>query len=268
MKILILGASSYIGSAVYDYLRPLYTVSGTYFSKQIFPDLFCLNLLDSEMVKAVIHEYLPDVIIHVAASSRAKDCELHPENAKQLNEEAVKVVVAAANEVKAKMIFFSSVYAGDESIYGQTKAVAEGYVQQTKAGYCILRPALVLGRSPHMEEEKFFTKLQKNLRNGEGGQFDMHYRMRVTWIRQLQEIIVQVIEGALWNVVLPVSSPEFVTRYEIARDILLPFNVTAEAIDKGYTRPVFEEDLHILHMLKLPEYSYTQVIEELRNEIV
>ena len=130
-----------------------------------------------------------------------------------------------------------------------------------------MRPALVLGTSPNMEKEKFFTKICENLKTGEKLPYDMVYRTRITWLRQLEETIFQVIEKGLWNTILPVSSPEFKTRFELASDLLLPHGVEVEAVDKGYMRPVFEENLATLDSLDLPKFSYSEVLEGLQEEM-
>lgn len=61
--------------------------------------------------------------------------------------------------------------------------------------------------------------------------------------------------------------PELKSRYDIAKDILTPFGVQVTEVDAKDKSIIFREDLDILHALKLPTYSYSDIITRIIREI-
>ena len=81
MKILITGASSYVGASIYARLKEKYSVVGTYNSHKLFPELEFLDITAKPRVMDFILTKKPDVIIHVAANASGTWCDKNPKQA-------------------------------------------------------------------------------------------------------------------------------------------------------------------------------------------
>ncbi len=61
--------------------------------------------------------------------------------------------------------------------------------------------------------------------------------------------------------------PELKSRFDLAKDILTPFNIEVQSEDKQDKSPIFSEDLSVLKELNLPEYTYSEMIDNIIQEI-
>ncbi len=132
-KMLITGASGFLGSRVAKYYSDRYEV--------LTPSHSEMDIADACSVKKYFDKYRPDIVIHCAAISDVGRCEREPELSWQMNVVGTENVVRAAKELSAKCICCSSdqVYCGstedtpnreaDElhftNVYGKEKAYAE-----------------------------------------------------------------------------------------------------------------------------------------------
>ena len=146
-------------------------------------------------------------------------------------------------------------------------AAAEHYVQQTKAGFLILRPSLLVGFSPNTTNDRPFNRLLKNITHHTPSVYDTSWQFQPTWLRHLCEVIEQCISQIVFNHIIPIAVPQLCTRYSLAKDILSDFGVTVLAEDKKDTTPLFFDTQDTLHALGLPVYSYQQMIDGIQEEI-
>lgn len=267
MKILVTGASSYAGAAIYQALKSNFDVVGTYNSNQLFPELQLLDIADKEKVRGLVSLVKPDVIVHAAANASASWCEKNPELAVAINQEGTRNIVEAANELESRVIFISSMAVASDSLYGRTKVKSEEYVKQTRAGYVILRPSLIIGLSPNTENDRPFNRLLKNITENTPAVYDTSWKFQPTWLRHLNEVVEETIRRQISGEIIPVSVPELKTRFDIARDLLSDFGIKAVPEDKQSTEPVLLDDLIKLRSLHLPVYSYKEMIEGIKAEI-
>ena len=268
MKILITGASSYVGARIYTDLKKKFGVIGTYCNNQLFPELEYLDIRDKIAVEKFVQKNKPDIIIHVAANASGSWCEKNPEQALAINKEGTKNIADAANNINAKIIFISSFAVMDsQSLYGQTKIEGEKYIKNTRAGYIILRPSLIVGFSPNTTNDRPFNRFLKNITEKTPAIYDTSWKFQPTWLRHVSEIIKLVIERGIINEVIPISVPEIKTRFDIANDVLPEFNIKVIPEDKKDLTPNFSDDLKKLKELQLPFYSYNQMIQGIKEEI-
>lgn len=268
MKILLTGASSYVGARLYLDLSKKFEVLGTYNGSKLSDKFLHLDVANAEEVKKVISEYAPDVIVHAAANADARWCEANPEKAIALNQESTNSVVQEANQIGAKVILLSSFAAVDPiNVYGKTKRASEEFVKQTKKGYIILRPSLIIGFSPNMVNDRPFNRILKNLDQKTEAIYDTSWKFQPTYLSHISEIIVNVIERNIINEIIPIAVKELKTRYDIAKDILAPFDIKVTPTDKQDSTPVAQDDLKQLEILNLPQYTYQEIIEKIVNEI-
>lgn len=268
IKILITGASSYVGARIYLDLKDKYEVVGTYNTTSLSDELLQLDTKDSKSVHALVEKVKPDVIVHAAANASAKWCEAHPDEAIALNQEATKYIVEAANTIKAKIIFISSFAAEDlGSLYGRTKSESEKIVQEATNGYLILRPSLVIGFSPNTTNDRPFNRFLKNIDEKTPAIYDTSWKFQPTYLRHISEVIDLAIERNINKETIPIAIEGLKSRYDIARDILTPFGILVTPEDKNDKTAVLTDDLKKLKELKLRVYEYQQMIDLIVDEI-
>lgn len=269
MKILLIGANSYVGARLYFDLKSKYTIIGTYSSHQLSKDFIQLDITDKAQVEKIITQQKPDIIIHAANNASSKWCDANPDKATLLNQTATKFIVDIANTHEIKMIYISTMGAIEpKGIYGRTKAESETIIKQTKCGYLLLRPSLVLGYSPNTINDRPFNRLLRNLDNNETAVYDTSWKFQPTYISHISEIISSCIEKSIWNQTISISVPELKSRFDTANDILSPFGMKVTPVDNhDSTFAVFEDKLVEIHKFKLPEYSYTKMIDKIIQEI-
>jgi dTDP-4-dehydrorhamnose reductase len=268
MKILILGASSYVGARLYFDLQKDFDVVGTYSSNKLSQKLVHLDITNKEEVNSLIDKVKPKIIVHVANNANARWCEANPAEAKLLNETSASYIVEAADKIGAKIIYISSFAAINPSnVYSKTKFASEEKVKQTKAGWIILRPSFILGFSPNTTNDRPFNRLLNNLDKGTRAEYDTSWKFQTTWVGHISQVIKIVIQNNIDKEFIPIVSNELKSRYDTAKDILSLFGVPVYPVDKKDKLPVVKDDLSKLKELNLPIYSYKQIIDFIVEEI-
>lgn len=268
MKILIIGASSYVGARLYLDLQKKHNVVGTFSKSRISDKLVELDITDREAVFALVMQEKPEVIVHVANNANARWCEANPDAAQLLNVTSTEHIVAAANAVKAKLVYISSFAVLNQgNVYGRTKLASEEISKKAEAGWIILRPSYIVGFSPNTTNDRPFNRLLRNLDDKVKAEYDTSWKFQTTWVGHLSEAIDRCLEKNITNEIIPVATLELKSRYDVAFDILSPFGVEVFPVDKGDNLPVTKDDLKKLSELDLPKYSYDEIIAKIVNEI-
>lgn len=268
MRILLTGASSYVGARLYLDLQKKFKIIGTYHGTKLYEKFIQLDTTNPEGVRKVILEQKPDAILHVAANANAKWCESHPDEARVLNQKSTESIVNVANEIGAKVILLSSFVAiQPTNIYAETKVASEEMVKKTKNGYIILRPSLIIGFSPNTTNDRPFNRILKNLDEGSEAVYDTSWKFQPTYLGHISEVIEKVLEQNILNETIHIAVNDLKSRYDIAKDILEPFGIPVSSVDNHDTSPVTTDNLERLEQLHLPGYSYEEIIEKIVYEI-
>lgn len=268
MKILLIGASSYVGARLYFDIAKDFEVIGTYNNAQLSKKFIKLDVTSPDEIKKVIHEQKPDIIIHAANNANARWCEANPEQAYVLNGSSTKAIVESANDLNTKIIYISSFAAIDPTnVYGKTKLLSEELVKETKAGYVILRPSLIIGFSPNTTNDRPFNRILKNLDEKIPAVYDTSWKFQPSYAGHISEIIKICIEKNIVNQTIPVAVPELKSRFDLANDILQAFGIEVTPTDLNDQTPSAFTDLTMLETLGLPQYTYDEVIEKIIEEI-
>lgn len=160
MSILIIGASGFVGSLLYEILAREDKVCGTFYPRQLeVKGLKYLDITDRKSVEAKIRETKPAVIILTAALTYVEYCEDHQKEAFEINVLGTTNVALMAKEINAKLVFFSTEYVFDGksgpyseedqpnpiSYYGKTKLEGEKVIRDNLNDYLIIRTTIVYG---------------------------------------------------------------------------------------------------------------------------
>lgn len=268
MKILLIGASSYVGARIYFDLKDKYEIIGTYNNNPLSKSFKKLNITDKNEVLKIFNEIKPNIIIHVANYPSPRSAVNNENNFVKLNDDGTRNIVECAGEIGAKVIFISSQAANNATdIYGKLKAKSEKLVVLTKAGYLILRPSIMYGFSPNTKNPRPFNRILKCLDEKTVGEFDTSWKLQPTYVGHLSTLIEKVIKRNLWNKIIPIFIDKLVTQYQVASDILGEFDIKVNPIDQRMNIPPSKDDLKEFNSFDLFPHSYKEMFEYIVQEI-
>jgi dTDP-4-dehydrorhamnose reductase len=268
MKILVTGASGYVGAGIYAALKENFDVTGTYNSYQLFPEMKKLDITNSESVNDAVGSTQPDVIVHAAAIPSPSQCDKDPDLAFRVNHKGTENIVNAAKDMPAGIIYISTQAVKAPNLYGRTKLAGENCIKKSGVVYTILRPSLTMGLSPNTKNDRPFNRVLQKIDSGTRTFYaDDSWEFQPTWLRHLAEVTDEVINRGIVGETIPVCVPEPTTKYEMSKDMLRPFNIHVRPANEGDSTPVVNENLDKLDKLGLPSYSYGEMIDGIVEEI-
>lgn len=182
-KILILGASGFVGHTVAKHLAKKYEVTGTYLRHQQISKKITwesTDILIPGFLTKLVQKFQPTVIINTIAIGNVEECEKNKELCAQINIEPTKEIVKYCEKnPKVKYIFFSSdhVFDGRTKIpyeetnklnpinyYGQTKLQSEKIITSNQVNYAIIRPCFIFGLPQSHQHQNLFTTIFETLK--------------------------------------------------------------------------------------------------------
>ena len=229
MKILVTGASGFLGQAVLRRLAKEHRVVGQC-HRHGAPGLTACDLREEGALRRLLREAGPDVVVHTAAYREPDYCEEHPAEAERLNVAPARIM-AEALPAKARLIFISSDYVFNGlqppyredarrvpvNTYGCMKVEAEDLVLAHGGGLVVRVPVLV-GAGPTLAQSGYIGQLVATVRDKTPLVQD-HVQVRVpTWIEDVAEALAFLItRGARGT--MHVAGPRAATRYESMCDV-------------------------------------------------
>lgn len=269
-KILIIGASSYIGARSYlDLSNWLKTtpILGTYATNQISEKFVKLDITNREEVKNIFSEFEPTIVIHFANNANPRWCEENKERARLVNQDSTKYICDECNNYGSKLIYISSNIATNNcNFYAQTKIESEKIVSQLNK-YSIVRPSFTLGYSPNTKNDRGLNRILKNISGETEAIYDTSWKFQPTYLGQISEIIFEIINRELWNKTIPVITNSMKSRFDICNDILSHFDITAKPVDLKDPTPHLVDNYQTLIDLNLPTYTYEEIVKKIVEEI-
>jgi len=230
LKILVMGASGFLGAYIVNYLCTVGQVIATTRSLSVPKPINglewrFLDITDPLSVNKLFNEEQPDAVVHAAAMAAISACESDPESAQRINVRGTFNVAQASTMVGAYLILLSTdlVFDGEAapydenskprplSVYGRTKSEAEAKCPKNAL---ILRLALCFGKRTGAGKPTFFDDAIRRIKRKEEAVF-FHDEWRTPiWAadvaRQIPLILERKPEG-----ILHAGGPERMTRLEM-----------------------------------------------------
>jgi len=172
MKILVTGATGYLGRVIADHLGERYAVI-RWGHSQAGDEALRVDMRDDAALTSALHAAAPDVVVHCAAYRDPDYCEEHPEETRRVNVRPVEIL-AQALPTETRLLFISSDYVfdghhapyreGDErhpvNVYGLSKKEAEDALSG-RDRTTILRIPLLVGAGPTFAASGFIAKIAR-----------------------------------------------------------------------------------------------------------
>lgn len=240
MKILVTGASGFLGRAVVDQLQQGYRVAALG-HRQAEGHIRSLDLRDAMAWRAELEAAAPDVVVHCAAYRDPDFCEQHQEETRRLNITPVRVLVDTL-PLTARIIFISTDYVFDGgkppyheeqkrhpiNFYGQSKLEAEDAVLE-RAQSVVLRIPLLMGCGPTFAQSGMIAKLIQAIRADEPADMDDRIMRFPTDIQDVARTIRFLIESNAAGI-YHFSSPVGKTQYGWALTLCALMGISPECL--------------------------------------
>lgn len=171
-KMLITGATGFLGSRVAQYYKEKYEV--------LTPSHSEMDIADEASVMTYFKENRPDFVIHCAAISDVGRCEREPEFSWSINVVGTENVVKAAKEVSAKCVCCSS----DQVYFGSTETDAHREDE-------VIEPANVYGKEKAYAEESCLAIDADSVHLRLSWMYDEKDEKRMDFIKQVRSCLYE-----------------------------------------------------------------------------
>jgi dTDP-4-dehydrorhamnose reductase len=171
-----------------------------------------LDVTHARQAAYSLREHQPELVFHTAALTKVNYCEEHPEEAQHVNVQGTAHVTAAAAELGARLVYFSTDYvfdgSGSEPIledaapaplnaYGESKLAGERHVADYEYGH-IVRTSGVFGRRHDGAERNFFRAVFDRLAQTDGAiEVVDDQRTCVSFAPHLAAMLLGLVEAGL-----------------------------------------------------------------------
>jgi len=238
---LVIGASGQVGEHLLHTLHARgLNATGTYFSHAV-PDMEALDVRDAAKVLGLLKRVQPQVVYLPASLTNVDWCETNPAEGYAINVRGVHHVVQAANEIGARLVYFSSDYVFDGGDgpyreeapvnplceYGRQKVMAEHAVALHAREALIVRTTVVYGWE--RQGKNFIQRLCDTLRAGQTIRAPVDQIGSPTYAPDLASAAVELAQAGAHGVYHVVGS-ELADRYEFACEAARVFELDGRLI--------------------------------------
>lgn len=249
LKILITGASGFLGSNLVKKLKNKYELLNWYHHQSLpAENIQKIDLSNTSIIQSKLDKIRPEIIIHTAAISKPAMCANNPVKAELVNVTASGEIAQWCLQNSARLIFTSTdmVYSGHKSQYteddnldplnkyGATKAEAENIITEICKNFTILRLALMYGRGAFDREyssewlERDLEKQQHDVSSEKIGLYSDQYRNMIS-VKNVADVIAEMISSEFTGV-LNIGGPDSISRYDFGKLLAKKLNYSENLI--------------------------------------
>lgn len=264
IKVLLTGASGFLGWNFCKQVAAKYELVGTYFRNKpsdIDINWVKINLLDTPEISKLIKQVQPDIVVHLAAIANPAFCEQHPALSHHINVYTAVAVAEASQNVGIPMVFSSTdlvfngtsaPYTEDDfsyplSQYGLQKQMAEESLLSDFEHVFVARLPLMFGEAPPYTSN-FYTQTIEKLQGGESVRaFVDEYRTMISanvagiWLQKLIEYALDTnLKQEAKEHLLHLGGSASCSRYEFALLMAKEFG-----LDKQLIVPTLQKELDL-----------------------
>lgn len=210
-KLLVTGASGFVGSRAAEFYRGKYEVYA--------PPHREMDITDERNVYAVFEDFRPDYVVHCAAISDIGRCDREPERSWKINVDGSRNMARASERYGAKCLVCSSdqVYQGNGvkgphreeenieplNLYGREKQRAEEECLRENPECVMLRLSWMydVRRGSRAEHGDFFTGLRSGLKSTELLRYPIYDVRGITDVNEVVENLEKTfaLRGGIYN---------------------------------------------------------------------
>lgn len=238
-RLLVTGASGFLGWNICSVAQKLWEVSGIAFSNSINIsgiNVIVADLTDFHNIKRLLISVEPDAVIHAAAAANTNYCQVNQTKSHKINVDASIDIAGLCVEQNIPLVFISTDMVFDGlnapykeedpvcpiSIYGEQKALAEEEMVRRNPAIAICRMSLMFGHYPN-SIRIWFQQILESMKNHRDIQlFIDEYRTYLSARKAVSGILL-----ALDNIsgILHLGGDENISRYDFARLVAKVYHI-------------------------------------------
>ncbi len=244
-----------------------------------------LDITNKQQIEAFFAKHRPEIVINCAAYTNVDGAEAEYESAYMINANAVGYLSEACNNIKARLIHYSTgmVFPGTNqngynedsetnpvNKYGETKLAGEKLIQNTAQNYYIIRTEWLYGKPASGTAKKSFVELMIEL--GKSGKVRgvVDEIGKPTWTNDLAKATLELLRDDNPSGVYHLTNEGEASRLDWATAIYKIKNMAVEiepVSGSSFPRPANRPEFELLNNTKLPQLRSWQeaLIEYLQS---
>ncbi|OGG16609.1 hypothetical protein A3D78_00260 [Candidatus Gottesmanbacteria bacterium RIFCSPHIGHO2_02_FULL_39_14] len=205
------------------------------------------DITDKKEMIRISEKVSPKIIIHTASLGNVDYCQMHQKEAWLVNVEGTRNIIAAAQKVKAWLIFFSTnaIYDGrkppygEDSVrkpvdfYGRTKAVSEDDIRRSKISWVIIRLMTMYGWHQNSQRPNPVTWLISQLEKSRSVKVVNDVYNNHLYVGQAIDAVLKVVGLNKKNDTFNIAGSGCISRFDLALKVADKFH-----FDRKYIFPV------------------------------
>ena len=255
-RILLFGANGMLGQRLVEFYskqQSIQLLSCSAENEPVFEDQEYrqIDITKREMVKDLVYDFYPDVIINAAAYTNVDLSETEREQAWKTNVKGVEYIAEVSRVIDSHIIHISTDYifngkkgpysekdkAGPLGYYARTKLASENVLRISGTYYTILRTNVLYGIA-HNSRPDFVRWVVNSVRSGKEIRIVTDQINNPTFIDDLVQAISKVIEYKKYGI-YNIGGKEFLSRFDFTMKIADFFN-----LDKTLIKPITTPELN------------------------